>query len=88
MSAKIIAGIDRARELAIFTVVAEQGSFSAAGRAVDLSPSAVSRTIDRIEERLGVRLLLRSTRSLILTMEGRAYLACGFHAIRPLHAEF
>ena len=65
---------DRARSLEIFATVANEGSFSAAGRALGLSPSAVSRTIDRIEERLGVRLLLRSTRALTLTAEGSAYL--------------
>ena len=56
-------------------MVAAEGSFSAAGRALDLTPSAVSRAIDRIEARLGVRLLLRSTRALTLTAEGAAYLA-------------
>jgi DNA-binding transcriptional LysR family regulator len=54
--------------------VASAGSFSAAGRILGLTPSAVSRTIDRIEARLGVRLLLRSTRALALTAEGQAYL--------------
>lgn len=67
-------GADRAHALALFATVVEQGSFSAAGRVLGLSPSAVSRTIDRIEARLGVRLLLRSTRALALTAEGRAYL--------------
>lgn len=65
---------DRARALALFAAVAEHGSFSAAGRMLDLSPSAVSRGIDRIEARLGVRLLLRSTRALSLTAEGQGYL--------------
>jgi DNA-binding transcriptional LysR family regulator len=68
------AGADRARELSTFALVAESGSFSGAGRALDLSPSAISRTIDRIEERLGVRLLLRTTRALTLTAEGQTYL--------------
>ncbi|WP_040408312.1 LysR substrate-binding domain-containing protein [Aureimonas ureilytica] len=67
-------GADRARELAVFATVAEHGSFSAAARSLQLSPSAVSRAIDRIELRLGVRLLLRSTRALALTAEGQAYL--------------
>ncbi|WP_210191099.1 LysR family transcriptional regulator [Aurantimonas sp. 22II-16-19i] len=66
-------GADRARALEIFAEVVRRGSFSAAGRALDLTPSAVSRAIDRIEERLGVRLLLRSTRALTLTAEGQAY---------------
>lgn len=68
------AGTDRARELAIFALVVETGSFSAAGRVLEFSPSAVSRAIDRIEARLGVRLLLRSTRTLSLTAEGQTYL--------------
>lgn len=74
LNAKLIGGTDRARSLALFTAVVEQGSFSAAGRAVGLTASAVARAIDRIEARLGVRLLLRSTRMLTLTAEGQAYL--------------
>lgn len=67
-------GGDRARALEIFTAVVGEGSFSAAGRTLGLTPSAVSRAVDRIEERLGVRLLLRSTRALTMTAEGQAYL--------------
>jgi DNA-binding transcriptional LysR family regulator len=67
-------GGDRARALALFATVVESGSFSAAARLLDLTPSAVARAIDRIEARLGVRLLLRSTRGLTLTAEGQSYL--------------
>lgn len=74
MDAKLGGGSDRARALALFSAVVEEGSFSAAGRVLDMSPSAVSRAVDRIEARLGVRLLLRSTRALSLTAEGQAYL--------------
>jgi len=74
MDAKLAGGADRARALSLFVAVVEGGSFSAAGRVLDLSPSAVSRAIDRIETRLGVRLLLRSTRALSLTAEGQTYL--------------
>jgi DNA-binding transcriptional LysR family regulator len=74
MDAKLAGGADRARALALFAAVIEQGSFSAAGRMLEMSPSAVSRAVDRIEARLGVRLLLRSTRALSLTAEGQAYL--------------
>ncbi|MBT0669352.1 LysR family transcriptional regulator [Novosphingobium profundi] len=74
MNAKMGAGSDRARALALFATVIEQGSFSGAGRLLSMSPSTVARAIDRIEERLGVRLLLRSTRVLTLTAEGQAYL--------------
>lgn len=66
-------GDDRARSLALFAAVVDTGSFSAAGRRLGLSPSAVSRAVDRIEARLGVRLLLRSTRLLTPTAEGLAY---------------
>jgi DNA-binding transcriptional LysR family regulator len=75
MDAKVAAGENRTRSLEIFAAVASTGSFSAAGRALELTPSAVSRTVDRIEARLGVRLLLRTTRALTLTAEGQAYLA-------------
>jgi len=67
-------GTDRARALEIFAAVMREGSFSAAGRTLGLTPSAVARSIDRIEARLGVRLLLRSTRALTPTAEGQAYL--------------
>ena len=74
MDAKMSFGADRAHALAMFAAIVEQGSFSAAARELGLSPSAVSRTVDRIEARLGVRLLLRSTRALALTAEGQSYL--------------
>lgn len=74
MDAKMGGGTDRARALELFAAVVHHGSFSGAGRALDMSPSAVSRAVDRIEARLGVRLLLRSTRALSLTAEGQAYL--------------
>ena len=74
MDAKLGGGADRARALALFAAVVEHGSFSAAGRVLEMSPSAVSRAVDRIEARLGVRLLLRSTRALSLTAEGQVYL--------------
>ncbi len=64
----------RSGEMAVFVVVAEQGSLSAAARTLGLTPSAVSRIVARIEGRLGVRLLVRTTRALSLTVEGDAYL--------------
>jgi DNA-binding transcriptional LysR family regulator len=77
-------GADRARSLEVFAVVAAQGSFSAAGRVLGLTPSAVSRTVDRIEARLGVRLLLRTTRALTLTAEGQAYLGAARRILTDL----
>lgn len=62
--------VDRPGELATFVRSVESGSFSAAGRQLGLTPSAVSKVISRLEARLGVRLLHRTTRSLGLTIEG------------------
>src|SRR4249919_3901652 len=61
-------------EMAIFQRVAERGSFAAAAEDVGLSPSAVSKLIIRLEQRLGVRLINRTTRRLALTAEGKTYL--------------
>lgn len=64
---------NRAGEMDVFVTAVELDSFSAAGRKLGLSPSAVSKMIRRIEDRLGTRLLIRSTRSLQLTPEGEIY---------------
>src|SRR4051812_36075791 len=74
MDAKASMGADRARSLEIFAAVMREGSFSAAGRTLGLTPSAVARSVDRIEARLGGRLLPPSTRALTPTAEGQAYL--------------
>lgn len=66
---------NRAGEMEVFVTAAELKSFSAAGRRLKLSPSAVSKLVTRIEDRLGTRLLVRTTRSLLLTPEGEIYLA-------------
>ncbi len=60
-------------EMQVFAQVVETGSFSAAGRRLSLTPSAVSKMIGRLEDRLGARLIQRTTRRLNLTEEGRAY---------------
>ncbi|MGA0565005.1 LysR family transcriptional regulator [Ancylobacter sp. VNQ12] len=80
----VMEGADRARELEVFSAIARTGSFSAAGRALDLTPSAVSRTIDRVEARLGVRLLIRTTRALTLTAEGQSYLGAARRILADL----
>ena len=59
--------------VSVFTAVVEAQSFSAAARALRRSKAAVSTQIQRLEDRLGVRLLNRTTRQLSLTDEGRAY---------------
>jgi DNA-binding transcriptional LysR family regulator len=59
-------------ELEVFFAAVDCGSFSAAGRRLGLSPSAVSKLVARLEDRLGVRLLHRTPRALTLTEAGRA----------------
>ena len=65
--------MDISNLMILFVRAVEQGSFSAAGRALELSPSAVSRQMAALEDHLGVRLLNRSSRRLSLTEEGRAF---------------
>ncbi|MEK9713334.1 MAG: LysR family transcriptional regulator, partial [Thalassolituus sp.] len=60
-------------EMAIFVHVVEAGSFTGAARHLGLPKSTVSRKITQLEERLGVRLIQRTTRSLRLTDTGNAY---------------
>lgn len=62
------------RDLEVFQLAADMGSFSSAARRLDMTPAAVSMAIKRLEAELGVAVFLRSTRSLRLTTEGRIYL--------------
>jgi DNA-binding transcriptional LysR family regulator len=59
--------------IAAFARVVDSGSFSAAARRLNLSKSAISAHVQRLEERLGVRLLNRTTRRLSVTEAGAAY---------------
>ncbi|TWA66892.1 LysR family transcriptional regulator [Azospirillum baldaniorum] len=63
----------RAWDMRVFLRVAALGSFSAAGREVGMTPSSTAKLVTRLEERLGVRLVERSTRRLRLTAEGELY---------------
>jgi len=58
--------------IAAFVRVVEGGSFSAAARHLKISKSAVSAHVQRLEERLGIRLLNRTTRRLSMTEAGAA----------------
>ncbi|MGE8064554.1 LysR family transcriptional regulator [Pseudomonas sp. NPDC089569] len=68
-----IKDINRSGEMEVFTRVVNAGTFSEAARQLDMSPSAVSKLISRMEVRLGARLLHRSTRRLELTAEGERF---------------
>lgn len=65
-----IANLESMSGLAAFVAAAEAGGFAAAGRQLGVSASAVGKAVSRLEGRLGVRLLQRTTRSLALTAEG------------------
>jgi DNA-binding transcriptional LysR family regulator len=65
---------DRLQEFRVFVRAAESGSFSRAGRELGLSQPSVSRIIGELEARLGVTLLLRSTRRITVTDAGSLFL--------------
>lgn len=67
-----------------FVRAAELGSFSAAARQLGISAAAVSKNVARLEARLGIRLMNRSTRSLNLTAEGAAFFAQVRDALQAL----
>lgn len=74
----------RSGEMAVFAAVMDHGSLSGAARSLGLTPSAVSRVLARVEARLGVRLLIRTTRSLSATAEGHAYLRAARRVLAEL----
>ncbi|HEX6014101.1 MAG TPA: LysR family transcriptional regulator, partial [Geminicoccaceae bacterium] len=65
--------MDRLQGMAVVARMAEQGSFSAVAQQLGLSKSAVSKHVTALEERLGVRLINRTTRRLALTDVSAAY---------------
>lgn len=76
--------MERSGEMEVFVRVVREGGFSAAARALDLTPSAVSKLIARLETRLGTRLLMRTTRALTLTDEGQTYLRSAMRVLQEL----
>jgi DNA-binding transcriptional LysR family regulator len=64
-------GLERLTGIIAFARAASLGSFTAAAHSLSVSPSAVSKTIQRLEQQLGLKLFSRTTRSLTLTPEGR-----------------
>lgn len=77
--------MDSFTEIGVFTRVVDARGFTPAGRTLGLTPSGVSRVISRLERRLGVRLLHRTTRSLGLTDDGAAYYERCKAILRALH---
>ena len=66
--------MDRLKTLETFCAIVARGSLTAAAQAEGIAPAVISRRIDALEERLGVKLLVRSTRRISLTHEGSAFL--------------
>jgi len=65
--------LDRLTSLEVFSKVVDSGGFSAAGRRLNMSTTMVSNHVQALEDRLGARLLNRTTRKVSLTEVGRAY---------------
>lgn len=76
--------VNRSGELEVFVRVVELGGFSAAARACGMTPSAVSKLVARLEQRLGTRLVNRSTRQLQLTSEGCVFYERGVRILADL----
>lgn len=74
--------MDRALEMQVFCTVVDKSSFIGAAEPLDMSKAAVSRHVNALEERLGVRLIQRTTRRLSLTDEGRQF----YHQAREVLA--
>ncbi|MDO5654318.1 MAG: LysR family transcriptional regulator, partial [Brachymonas sp.] len=67
--------MNRLEQMRIFVAVVDAGSFVGASDALDISKAAASRRVSELEQRLGVRLLHRTTRKLSLTPEGEIFYA-------------
>ena len=66
--------MDRLKQIESFVAVATKGSLTAAANAEGVAPAVIGRRLDALEARLGVKLLVRTTRRLTLTHEGSAFL--------------
>ncbi len=66
--------MDKLKQLESFVSVATRGSLTAAAKAEGVAPAIMGRRLDALEERLGVKLLVRTTRRMSLTHEGSAFL--------------
>jgi len=66
--------VDKLKQMESFVAVALRGSLTAAAKAEGVAPAIVGRRLDALEQRLGVKLLVRTTRRMTLTQEGTAFL--------------
>ncbi|WP_028634566.1 MULTISPECIES: LysR family transcriptional regulator [Pseudomonas] len=77
--------MDQIHLMKVFVAVGELESFAAAARRLDISAAAVTRAVSALEQQLGVKLLLRTTRSVRLTEAGSRYLEDVRHILASLH---
>ncbi|GAK82567.1 transcriptional regulator LysR family [Vibrio ponticus] len=61
-------------DLATFILIVNQGSFTAAAKQLDVTPSALSKLITRLEKALSIKLFERTTRKLVITLQGKRYM--------------
>ena len=66
--------MDRLKQMQTYVAVATRGSLTAAATAEGVAPAIIGRRIDALEARLGIKLMIRTTRKLSLTREGEAFL--------------
>jgi DNA-binding transcriptional LysR family regulator len=77
--------VDRFKQLETFVAVAAKGSLSAAAAMEGVAPAVIGRRIDALEARLGVKLLVRTTRRVTLTFEGSAFLEDCQRILNEMH---
>ncbi|MBH9313879.1 LysR family transcriptional regulator [Pseudomonas aeruginosa] len=80
------AGVDRFAGIDAFVSTAQAGNFTAAAQALGMTPSGIAKSVARLEARLGVKLLHRTTRRVSLTPEGEAYLETCHQVIEALQS--
>ncbi len=78
--------MDRVLQMEVFAAVNDSGSFVLAAKRLHMSPPAVTRAINALEDRLGVQLLTRSTRQLSLTDAGARFLESTRHLLSEIEA--
>jgi len=76
--------VDRFAGIEAFVATARAGGFTAAAEVLGMTPSGVAKSVTRLEARVGLKLLHRTTRRITLTPEGEAYLAACTRAIDEL----
>ncbi|GAL07094.1 transcriptional regulator LysR family [Photobacterium aphoticum] len=70
-------------ELAVFKIVVDEGSFTAAAKKLGVTPSALSKQLSRLEHTLSAKLLERTTRKLVITESGKGFITSAVPCWKP-----